>query len=161
MSQNETKSRDSHPVDEQDRSGRPPAPGGDSSPGESPDLTDRQIRALPYLVSSATVTEGVKLAGISRATFYRWMDDVAFRSQFETLRADVQRYAYAELRGLTLKGVLVLAQMLEDPSPAIKLKAVQTALSAGIKISEMTDIEEKIDRIEDAFLVQRSRKAIL
>ena len=67
-------------------------------------LTHKQITALPYLLSSGTVAEGAKLAGISRTTFYRWMEDEAFRTQFETLRAEVQSYAYAELRGLTLKG---------------------------------------------------------
>ena len=115
MSQKSTNTSDIHPDDAQDRgSDQPPSPAGDSSPVESLDLSNRQIKALPYLVSSATVTEGIKLAGISRTTFYRWMEDEAFRAEFENLRADIQSYAYAELRGLTLKGALVLAQMLED-----------------------------------------------
>ena len=162
MRQNETDIGDSHPVDEQDRGAeRPPAPGDDAHPERPLDLSNRQIDALPYLISSTTVTEGVRLAGISRATFYRWMEDDDFREQFETLRADIQSYAYAELRGLTLKGALVLAQMLEDPSSAIKLKAAQMALSAGMKVSEQTDNQERVERLEDALHLHKSRKTIL
>ena len=162
MPQNETDIGDSHPAAEQDRSAEDlPAPADSPHDDEPVRLTHRQITALPYLLSSGTVAEGAKLAGISRTTFYRWMDDEAFRTQFETLRADVQSYAYAELRGLTLKGALVLAQMLEDPSSGIKLRAAQTAVSAGMKVSEQMDNQDRLDRIDEALSIQKSRKTIL
>ena len=162
MSQKSTNTGEIHPADAQDRGGdQPSSPAGDSSPDESLDLSNRQIKALPYLVSSATVTEGIKLAGISRTTFYRWMEDEAFRAEFENLRADIQSYAYAELRGLTLKGALVLAQMLEDESPAIRLKAAQTALSTGMKLTEVADLQEKMANLEDAYTAHKSKKTIL
>lgn len=161
MLQNVADTENSGPPDEQDMSGGDLHAAADAPDDEPVRLTHRQITALPYLLSSGTVSEGAKLAGISRTTFYRWMEDEAFRSQFEALRADVQSYAYAELRGLTLKGALVLAQMLEDPSSSIKLKAAQVAVSAGMKITEMADVEERIAGLENALLAQRSRKAIM
>ena len=162
MLQNVADTENSDASDEQDRSGEDlPAPADSPHDDEPVRLTHRQITALPYLLSSGTVAEGAKLAGISRTTFYRWMDDEAFRTQFETLRADVQRYAYAELRGLTLKGALVLAQMLEDPSSGIKLRAAQTAVSAGMKVSEQMDNQDRLDRIDEALSIQKSRKTIL
>ena len=162
MLQNVADTEDSSPPDEQDRSAEDlPAPADSPHADEPVRLTHRQITALPYLLSSGTVAEGSKLAGISRTTFYRWMEDEAFRAQFEELRADVQSYAYAELRGLTLKGALVLAQMLEDPSSAIRLKAAQMAVSAGMRVGDQADFQKKLARIEDAFSVHQSRKTIL
>ncbi len=162
MLQNVADTENFGPADEHDGNvDVPPAPSDDPKDDEPVRLTHRQINALPYLTASSTVSEGARLAGISRTTFYRWMEDEAFRERFETLRADIQSYAYAELRGLTLKGTLVLAQMLEDPSSAIKLKAAQTAVAAGIKLSEHADVQERLTRIEDAFLIHKSRKTIL
>ena len=80
MLQNVADTENSSPPDEQDRSAEDlPAPADSPHADEPVRLTHRQITALPYLLSSGTVAEGSKLAGISRTTFYRWMEDEAFR----------------------------------------------------------------------------------
>ena len=132
---------------------------GDDSPGDEPAaLTHRQIAALPYLISSSTVKDGARLAGISRMTYYRWMEDDHFRAEFERLRNEELRLAQAELKGLTLKGALVLGQMLEDPSPDIRLRAAQSAVTAGLKISDQSDIRDRLERLSEAQDLQRARK---
>ena len=116
-------------------------PTDEPSDDDSVALTHRQITALPYLVASPTVTEGARLASISRRTVHRWMEDDHFRVQFERLRDEALSLAQAELKGLTLKGAVVLAEMLEDPSPYIRLRAAQTAIAAGAKVNEQTNID--------------------
>ena len=133
-------------------------PTDEPSDGDSAALTHRQITALPYLVASPTVKEGARLAGISRRTVHRWMEDDDFRDQFERLRDEALSLAHVELKGLTLKGTGVLAEMLEDPSSNIRLRAAQTAIAMGVKITEQTNIQKQIESLTEAFELQRSRK---
>ena len=131
----------------------------DPGPGDEPAaLTHRQISALPYLISSPTVKEGARLAGISRMTYYRWMEDDHFRAAFKRLRDEAFSLSQAELKGLSLKGAVVLAQMLEDPSPNIRLKAAQAAISAGARVNQQTNLQERLERLSEAQDLQRARK---
>ena len=129
MSHNVTDMREFDPTDE-------------PSDDDSVALTHRQITALPYLVASPTVTEGARLAGISRRTVHRWMEDDDFRDQFERFRDEALSLAQVELKGLTLKGTGVLAEMLEDPSSNIRLRAAQIAIAMGVKINQQSKYPE-------------------
>ncbi len=133
-------------------------PTDEPSDDDSVALTHRQITALPYLVASPTVTEGARLAGISRRTVHRWMEDDDFRDQFERFRDEALSLAQVELKGLTLKGTGVLAEMLEDPSSNIRLRAAQTAIAMGVKINQQSNIQKQIEDLTDAFTLHRSRK---
>ena len=133
-------------------------PTDEPSDDDSVALTHRQITALPYLVASPTVTEGARLAGISRRTVHRWMEDDDFRVQFEKFRDEALSLSQAELKGLTLKGTGVLAEMLEDPSSNIRLRAAQTAIAMGVKINQQSNIQKQIEDLTEAFDLQRSRK---
>ena len=128
------------------------------SDDDSVALTHRQMVALPFLVESPTLTEGARRAGISRRTVHRWMEDDHFRVEFEKLRNEALSLAQAELKGLTLKGAVVLGQMLEDPSPYIRLRAAQAAIAAGAKVNEQTNLQDRLDRLSEAQDLQRSRK---
>ena len=120
-------------------------------------LTRRQLAALPYLVVAPTMAEGARMASIGRATLYRWINEPDFRDRFEALRADAAGLARAELNGLMLKGILALTLALEDPSPAIRLRAVQTTLAMGLKAHDLHDMARRLDRVDEALHLWRSR----
>ena len=124
---------------------------------EQPDLTDRQLAALPYLVASPTQSDGARLAEIGRTTLYRWMADDDFRRELEDLRAQASERAYVELRGLMLKGVVTLAEAMEDPDAQIRLRAARAALHIGLKAVDLKDLQQRIDRLDDAFVLWASR----
>ena len=79
-------------------------------------LTHRQITALPFIISAPTLAEGARRAGLVRTSIYRWMGDDQFRTRFERLRDEALSLAQAEMKGVALKGAMVLAEMLDDPS---------------------------------------------
>ena len=81
---------------------------------EETSLTEKQLAALPYLLAAPSLSEGARLADVGRTTLYRWMNDDRFRSELESLRAEAARLAHSELRGLMLKGTLILAESMED-----------------------------------------------
>ena len=121
---------------------------------ETPDatsLTEKQLAALPYLVASPSLTQGAHLASISRATLWRWMNDDRFRTELERLRSEAADLAHSELKGLMLKGALVLAEAMEDTSPHVRVRAARAALSIGLRAIDLKALQERLDRIDDAF----------
>ena len=124
--------------------------GTENSESADIDLTDRQVAALPYLTASTSVSEGARLADIGRATLHRWMHDDDFRRTLERLRSDAADLARTELRGLMLKGAFVLAEAMEDTSPAVRVRAAQAALSLGLKAIDLKELRDRIDLVDQA-----------
>ena len=124
---------------------------------ETDGLSPRQLAALPYLLASPTMAGAARMANIGRATLYRWMNDPDFKHSLEALRADAASLARTELNGLVLKSVLVVAQALEDPSPAVRLRAAQTALAMGFKANDLHDMARRLERVDEALHLWRSR----
>ena len=114
------------------------------------DLTDRQLAALPYLLASTNISDAARLANISRATLHRWMHDDDFRRSLERLRSDAADLARSELRGLMLKSAIVLAEAMEDPSPAVRVRAAQAALSLGLKAIDLKGLHDRIGLVDEA-----------
>ena len=113
-------------------------------------LTDRQLGALPYLVASPSISEGARRAEVGLRTLYRWMDDDDFRRELERRRSEAAELAYVELQGLMLKAVHVLGDAMEDESPQMRLRAAQTALSLGLRATELKEIERRLDILDKA-----------
>ena len=113
-------------------------------------LTERQALALPFLVSTASLREGAKFANIGRATLHRWMHDDAFREKLQHMRGEAANLAHAELQGLMLKSVLVLAEALDDPDLTTRLRAARSALYVALKADETRDLRHRLDALDDA-----------
>ena len=124
---------------------------------EASGLTDRQLAALPYLVAAPALSEAATLANIGRTTLYRWMADGEFRRELERLRAEAAGLAHVELQGLMLKGIMVLAEALEDPSPSVRLRAAQATLSIGLRAIDLKELQQRLDRLDDALALWTSR----
>ena len=123
-------------------------------------LTDNQVAALPYLVASPSLAEGARLADIGRTTLYRWMNDDSFRTTLERLRNEAADLAHSELRGLMLKGALVLAEAMEDPNARVRVRAAHAALSIGLRAVDLKDLRQRLERLDDAFSLWSRRNML-
>ena len=110
-------------------------------------LSRRQIEALPYLVSSPTLSEAARRANVTRRTLQRWLNNYEFRQEFERLRRAANEIARAEISGLSLKAALVVGEALDDPNSSIRLRAALATLSLSQKSNEIEELQQQIDRI--------------
>ncbi len=113
-------------------------------------LTQRQALAMPYLASGASLAEAAQALSVHRSTLHRWMKDPIFRDELERVRRDAINLAYAELQGIALKSVSVLADLLDDPSPRVRNMAARTALHNAVKVKEARENHHRLDLLDRA-----------
>ena len=121
-------------------------------------LTPKQTLALPYIAATDSVAAGARAARIHRTTLHRWMTDLSFRSELERMRHDAEALARVELQGLVLKSISALAELLEDPSPAVRAAAVRSVLSTAIKVGENRDLRRDLELLESAQVMARQQQ---
>ncbi len=121
-------------------------------------LSPRQLVALPYVASEPTVSEGARAAGIARMTLTRWLRDPTFREELERIRRNISELAYSNLEGLTLKSVIRLQQLLDDPDPNVRHRAIKTALSLSLTFRDQKEVQRRIDLLERAQTLMRQQR---
>ncbi len=110
-------------------------------------LSNNQIHALPFMTSSRTFTEAAERAGISPRTIHRWMNDPAFREEYEQQRDEAAAIARAALRALMLDAVAVLAERLDTEDPQERVRAAKTILSFDTKTAAVDSNRKVVNHI--------------
>ena len=120
---------------------------------KSPNLTKKQLQALPYLVASPIKADAAKMAEVSRATLYRWMEDPEFREEYERLGEAANAVVRTEMNGLMLKAAAVFSQGMDEHFNESRLRAAQAMFEARDKLNRDTHdkrLVELMARIADA-----------
>ena len=86
------------------------------------------------------------------------MDDPAFRAELERIRHNISDLAFNVVEGLTLKSVIRLDQLLDDPDPNIRLRALKVALSISLSAKEQKEIRNRIEVVENAQRMMRDQR---
>ena len=123
-----------------------------------PELSDRQVTALPYLAAATTNEEGARMAEISITTLKRWRQDSVFRDELRRLREDAASLAHAELNGLALKSMATLTALLEDPNPRVRTQAVRIALNVGARVGETAKNTRRLNQLQKALTLLKNVK---
>ncbi len=121
-------------------------------------LTPRQAVALPHIAAESNLARGAEAAQIGRRTLTRWMDDPAFRAELERIRRNISDLAFNVVEGLTLKSVIRLDQLLDDPDPNVRLRALKVALSISLSAKEQKEIRNRIEVVENAQRMMRDQR---
>ena len=129
-----------------------------NGPQFPPELSDRQVSALPYLAAAATNEEGARMAEINISTLSRWRQDPVFRDELRRLREDAASLAFAELNGLALKGMATLSGLLDDPSPRVRTQAVRIAVNASVRAGETARNSRRLNQLQKALTLLKNVK---
>jgi hypothetical protein len=120
----------------------PPPPAGRDGPGNEEPL-------LLALACGATVEAAAQKAGLSARSVYRRLKRPAFRRRLAERRAELVRRASAALSAAGLEAVKTLLALLGQPTPpATRLGAARSVLELGVKLRDLTEVEERLRRLE-------------
>jgi len=111
-------------------------------------LTERQLKAIPHIVSSPTYTEGRKKAKINKTTLYKWLKDPVFKAELDHQRDEVAAEAFGILsQGLT-KAVETLVNLLDNKDNRLKRLAAKDVIDFIIRHKENEDLDNRLKEIE-------------
>ena len=114
-----------------------------------PTLSERQLRAVLLLTATRTFTEVAERFGISRKTISLWLNDPAFREDYERQWDETAVLSTAEIQVLMLKSFVALAERLVSEGPRRPVPA-RRGLAPIVPV--MTDAE--IEREAHKRLIQ-------
>ncbi len=111
-------------------------------------LTTLQMKAVPLILASKNITEGVKKVGTTRETFYQWMQDDEFKAEFIRQRQEIVDIGFHALMASAMDAVKVIRDLLSAKSESVRLRAAQAILDNIQKSIELENIEKRLDEIE-------------
>lgn len=112
-------------------------------------ISDESIIAA--LLTSSTRVEAAKILGISTETLYKRMKKDTFRIRYRKAKDDVVSEAIASLQSRMNDAISTAANIMNDTenAPQIRLNAADTILRYATKLTEMVEIVERIEALEE------------
>lgn len=111
----------------------------------------RRARLLAALMDGGSVTEAAKRAGVSRTRAYELMGDQGFRDELNRLKREALDQACRRLQSGAAGCADALVSIATDEanSPQIRVNAASAALSNARAFTEVADISERLEALEE------------
>jgi hypothetical protein len=115
---------------------------------EETKLTDRQLKAIPFIVSRSTYTEGCKKAKINKTTLYKWLKDPQFKAELDSQRDAVASEAFGVLSQSLTKAVETLVALLDKKDDRLKRLTAKDIIDFIIRHKENEDLDKRLTEVE-------------
>lgn len=101
-----------------------------------------------HLAFGHSIEEAARLAGVSRATAFRRMQNPKFRERINKARSENLERAYSNLSSGSVEASIVLRTLVSSKNEKIKLAATQAMLSLGLKMRESVDLARQLAELK-------------
>ena len=118
-------------------------------------LTDRQLKAIPFIVSSPTYTEGIKKAKLNRTTFYKWLKCPEFKAELDRQRDEIAAEAFGVLSQSLTQAVEALVSLLVNKDDRLKRLAAKDVIDFIIRHKENEDLDNRLKEVEKRLAEKR------
>lgn len=120
-------------------------------------LTEKQLRAIPFLLAAPSIEEGCKRAKVSKATVYGWLKEEPFREELRKQREEVVRGALETLKANVGKATETLVKLLDSDKEGIRVRVAEDIIEFTQKAIELEELERRIAAIEERLDQGRGR----
>jgi hypothetical protein len=119
-------------------------------------LTDKQLRAIPFVVAAASIEEGCRRARIAKATFYIWLKEPSFADALKQARQGLFEQALERVKANMDAAVDTLAALMRRAKKEeTRARCSQAILEYGLRLKSMENLEERIGQLEAALWAGR------
>ena len=112
------------------------------------ELSARQRRTIPFIVTSPTVVEGLDKARVSRKTFYEWLKQPEFKAELDRQRNEITAEAFGILSQSLTKAVENLVKLLDHADDRLKRLACKDVIEYILEHKTIDDLSIRLDAIE-------------
>jgi hypothetical protein len=115
-------------------------------------LTRKQEAAILALLSSRSVEEAARVAGVNPRSLYRWQKEPAFNAAYRKVKRAAFSQSIARMHQMASAAVTTLGKIMVDPNtpPATKVRAADSILSHTAKAIEIEDAEAHMSELARA-----------
>jgi Helix-turn-helix of insertion element transposase len=111
-------------------------------------LTDRQLRVIPYLLTSPSTEEACRRARINKSTTYEWLKDETFRRELKRQRDEIIERALDSLKANIVKATKKLVEHIDSKRENISIRAAEDIIQFTQKAVEHEELEKRIEALE-------------
>ena len=111
-------------------------------------LTDRQLKAIPIIVTSPTYSQACKKAKVNRTTFYEWLKIPEFKAELDRQRNEIAAEAFGVLSQSLTQAVEALVGLLKNKDNRLKRLAAKDVIDFIIRHKENEDLNERLKEVE-------------
>ena len=116
---------------------------------ESDQTPDRDELLALHVASGETVTKAARLAGMSRSTAKRRLQDRDFRQRVREARSELLEESAAALAGASREAVVCLRSLLTAEGEGVRLGAAKAILETSIRYRDAIELESRIAALEE------------
>lgn len=110
--------------------------------------TNNREKIIDALLSTSTIADAAKQAGVSEATIFRCLRDETFKNEYRNARRDVVENTVGQLQGATAQAVETLTKNLSCGNPTAEIRAAQLILETSYKGIELIDLQMRLEILE-------------
>ena len=114
----------------------------------NPAISQRQLRALPILLSSRSITDAARRLHLNRDTLHEWLSQTEFRKVYDEQLSELVKSSIGSLKLAGSKAVDVLNRLLDNRSPSVRFKAACRVIDSLEKFIELENIEARLSELE-------------
>ena len=112
------------------------------------ELTPRQLKAIPFIVTSPTYTQGMRKAKVDRSTFYKWLKQPEFKAELDRQRGAITAEAFGILSQSLTKAVETLARLLDHKDDRLKRLTAKDIIEYFVRYQDNEKLLQRIEAIE-------------
>jgi hypothetical protein len=100
------------------------------------------------LASGVSIADAATQAEVGRTTIYRKLENPEFRRLVAEYRDRLIATSLGRIADNLTRGAEVLAQMLDSPKEAMRIRAARTLISLGMKLRDSVDLTMRMREVE-------------
>lgn len=115
-------------------------------------MTPKQQKALVALLTQPTKEKAATAAGITSKTLRSYLDNPEFRAEYRKAFSELVEDAARKVQQTLDPAVAVLREVMENDSEngQVRVSAARSVLEYGLKMTEQTDILNRLQELEAA-----------
>jgi len=115
---------------------------------DSEKLTSKEIQLVNALLTSKTIREVSEKTGLSEATIYRYLKKEKIVNELEKSKRELTNNTLRYFITLGNKALNNIEELMNSKHERIRLEASKYVLDMIVKIKELQELEDRINRLE-------------
>jgi hypothetical protein len=120
------------------------------------ELNARQRRAIPFIVASPTITDGINKASVNPKTFYQWLKQPGFKAELDRQRNEIADEAFRTLENSLTKAVNALTGLLDTQDSRLKRLVCNDIIDHILERKTVEDLDKRLTAIEQRLAENRN-----